>query len=65
VAALAQPSGAVVGDKSYDTGNVLAALAGQRAAAVILSETNRLNQRAYACTLYAERNKIERFFGRL
>jgi len=46
-------------------GNVLAALAGQRAVAVLPPETNRPNQRAYARTLYAERNKIERFFGRL
>jgi hypothetical protein len=51
VTALAQPPGAVVGDKSYDTSNVLAAIAGQRAGAVIPPEINRLDQRAYARNL--------------
>ena len=65
-ATLAQLPGAVVGAKSYDTSNVLAALwAARRAVAVIPPEPNRLDQRAYARNLQAERNKIERLFGRL
>ena len=65
LAALAQPPGAVVCDKAYDTNNVLTAIAEQCAVAVIPPKTNRLDQRAYDRNLYAERNKIERFFGRL
>ena len=65
LAALAQAPGAVVCDKAYDTNNVLQAIAGQGAASVIPPKASRLNQRVYDRNLYADRNKIERFFGRL
>lgn len=52
-------------DKAYDTNNVLQAIAGQGAAPVIPPKSSRLDQRAYDRNLYADRNKIERFFGRL
>lgn len=65
LAALAHPPGAVVCDKAYDTNNVLTAIANQYAVAVIPPKASRLNQRAYDRNLYADRNKIERFFGRL
>ena len=65
LAALAQPPGAVVADKAYDTNQVLEAVGRQRAEPVIPPKANRLDQRPYDHNLYADRNKIERFFGRL
>ena len=65
LAALAQPPGAVVCDRAYDTNNVLAAIANKGAASVIPPKSTRLDQRPYDRNLYAGRNKIERFFGRL
>lgn len=62
---LAQSPGNVVADKAYDTNNVLAAIAHHQAEAVIPPKANRVEQRAYDENLYADRNKIERFFGRL
>ena len=52
-------------DKAYDTDKVLEVIADQRAVAVIPPKSSRLHQRAYNRNLYADRNKIERFFGRL
>ncbi len=65
LAALLASPGAVVADKAYDTENVLTALARQQAEAVIPPKANRLAQRGYDANLYADRNKVERFFGRL
>jgi len=65
LAALHQPPGAVVCDKAYDTNAVLQILVDQAAEAVIPPKASRLDQRAYDDNLYADRNKIERFFGRL
>nr|WP_218134813.1 IS5 family transposase [Hymenobacter lapidiphilus] len=65
LAALPEKPGAVVADKAYDTNAVLAAVAGQHAQAVIPPKANRIDQRAYDENLYADRNKVERFFGRL
>ena len=65
LAALAEPPGAVVADKAYDTTTVLATLAQHQAQAVIPPKANRVQPRPYNENLYAERNKIERFFGRL
>nr|WP_254244245.1 IS5 family transposase [Hymenobacter sp. BRD128] len=65
LAALAHPPGAVVCDKAYDTNNVLTAIATQHAVSVIPPKASRLDQRTYDRNLYADRNKIERFFGRL
>jgi transposase len=63
--ALRQPPGAVVADKAYDTNAVLAAIAEQHAEPVIPSKTSRNAPRCYDQNLYADRNKVERFFGRL
>lgn len=65
LAALHQPPGAVVCDRAYDTNAVLQTLVDQAAEAVIPPKASRLDQRAYDDNLYADRNKIERFFGRL
>lgn len=65
LAALPEQPGAVVADKAYDTNNVLEAIALRQAAAVIPPTVNRLDQRDYDQNLYADRNKVERFFGRL
>lgn len=65
LAALPEQPGAVVADKAYDTNNVLEAIALRQAAAVIPPKVNRLDQRDYDQNLYADRNKVERFFGRL
>lgn len=62
---MAQAPGAVVCDKAYDTNNVLKAIADRQAAPVIPPKSTRLDQRSYDRNLYADRNKIERFFGRL
>ncbi len=65
LAALRGQPGAVVADKAYDTNAVLDAIADQAAEAVIPPKANRLDQRPYDQNLYADRNKVERFFGRL
>ena len=65
LAALTESPGAVVADKAYDTNNVLDTLAHHEAEAVIPPKATRLDQRAYDENLYADRNKVERFFGRL
>jgi len=63
--ALLEAPGAVVADKAYDTNNVLEAIAQYEAEPVIPAKKNRLDQRPYDENLYADRNKVERFFGRL
>jgi transposase len=65
LAALPQVPGAVVADKAYDTNNVLAAVAHTGAELVIPPKSTRTIQRPYDANLYADRNKVERFFGRL
>jgi len=65
LSALPEQPGAVVADKAYDTNKVLDTLAQQQAEAVIPPKANRLDQRQYDENLYADRNKVERFFGRL
>jgi transposase len=65
LSALPEQPGAVVADKAYDTNKVLDTLAQQQAEAVIPPKANRLAQRQYDENLYADRNKVERFFGRL
>jgi transposase len=56
---------AVLGDKSYDADALVAQIAEAGAIAVIPSKTNRIALREHDRNLYADRNKIERFFGRL
>lgn len=65
LAGLREPPGAVVADKAYDTNAVLAAIATRNAEAVIPPKTSRNEPRSYDQNLYADRNKAERFFGRL
>ena len=65
LAALSQLPGAVVADKAYDTNAVLQAIATCHAEPVIPSKTSRNAPRPYDQNLYADRNKVERFFGRL
>ena len=62
---LAQSPGKVVADKAYDTNNALAAIARHEAELVLSPKASRTEQRAYDENLYADRNKVERFFGRL
>lgn len=56
---------AVVADRGYDADWLLAQVEASGAAAVIPPRSNRRVQRAYDANLYADRNKIERLFGRL
>jgi transposase len=65
LAQLPQGPGAVVADKAYDTNRVLAAVGQAGAEPVIPPKRTRCVQRGYDANLYADRNKVERFFGRL
>lgn len=56
---------AVVADRGYDADWLVAQIESGGAAAVIPPKSNRTVQRAYDTNLYADRNKIERLFGRL
>ena len=57
--------GAVLADKAYDTNAVVAAIARAGAAVVVPSKRSRCVRRALDQNLYADRNKVERFFNRL
>jgi len=65
LATLRQPPGAVVADKAYDTHAVLQTIGACHAEPVIPPKISRKKPRTYDKNLYAERNKAERFFGRL
>ena len=65
LAALAQTPGAVVCDKAYDTNNILKTIREEGAVPVMPPKSSRLDRRTYDRNLYADRHKIERFFGRL
>jgi transposase len=65
LAGLPQPAGAVVADKAYDPNAVRATVAACGAVAVIPPKCTRKAPHPYDANLYAERNKAERFFGRL
>lgn len=56
---------AVLGDRGYDANALMAQIAEAGAAVVIPPKSNRTVQRDYDANLYADRNKIERFFNRL
>jgi len=56
---------AVLGDKGYDSDTLLAYIRAKGAAPVIPSKKNRKVQREIDKNLYKDRNKIERFFGRI
>lgn len=56
---------AVIADKGYDSDAFVAYIEAREAEAVIPPKRNRKVQRGYDRNLYADRNKVERFFGRL
>lgn len=56
---------AVLGDKGYDSNAFVREIIGLEAAAVIPSRTGRKEPREHDGELYKERNKVERFFGRI
>jgi transposase len=55
---------AVVADKAYDSNAFLALIAQMGAVAVIPPKSNRVEQREYDKNLYADRNKVERFYNK-
>lgn len=56
---------AVIADKGYDSSAFVLKIEDSGAEAVIPPRRNRIEQRDYDANLYADRNKIERLFGRL
>lgn len=56
---------AVVGDRAYDSDALLAGIEGRGMAAVIPSRANRKQPRVLDRAVYAMRNVVERYFGRL
>ena len=65
LAARARAPKAGVADKACDADQVRASIAHYEAEAVIPPQANRLDQRAHDENRYADRNQVERFFGRL
>ena len=57
--------GAVLADKGYDSDDLLRYVASLKAEAVIPAKKNRTIQRPLNRELYKDRNKVERFFGRV
>ena len=55
---------AVIADKAYDSNEFLALIAQMGAEAVIPPKANRVDQREYDENLYADRNKVERFYNK-
>ena len=56
---------AAIADKAYDADHLCDTLARTGAEIVIPPKRNRRQQRPYDTHLYKERNRIERFFGKL
>lgn len=57
--------GAVIRDKGFDSDAFIAYIEALEAKAVIPPKKNRTIERVLDMNLYADRNKIERFFGRI
>nr|WP_197031956.1 IS5 family transposase [Hymenobacter swuensis] len=57
--------GAVLADKAYDTNALVAQISRMGAAVIVPSKRSRRTARALDRNLYADRNKVERFFNRL
>ena len=55
----------MLADKGYDSEALVAYIESLEAEAVIPSRKNRKEQREIDGELYKERNKVERFFGRI
>lgn len=60
-----QTAKAVIADKGYDTDAIRTLVRAKRMKAVIPAKCNRKHQYRHDKTLYAQRNRIERCFGRL
>ena len=56
---------AVLADKGYDSAALVAKIEAMGAEAVIPSRKNRKRPRVHDGELYKERNRVERFFGRI
>ena len=56
---------AVLADKGYDSNDFEAQIEALGAEAVIPSRKNRTEPREHDAELYKDRNKVERFFGRI
>ena len=56
---------AIIADKGYDSKAFVDYVQNQGAEAVIPSRRNRKEQRVIDKNLYKDRNKVERFFGRI
>ena len=59
------PAEVVIGDKGYDSDQVVEAIQAKGAEAVIPPKKNRKVQRAYDQERYKDRNLVERFFGKI
>lgn len=59
------PSEVVIGDKGYDSRAVVEAIRAQGAEAVIPTQKDRKQQRAYDKDRYKDRNLVERFWFKL
>ena len=57
--------GALIADKGFDSNDFIEQVESLEAVVVIPPRKNRLVQREIDRNLYADRNKIERFFGRI
>ena len=58
-------AGAVVADKAYDADRLIEVIGQMEARAVIPPKKNRKEPRKYDKNLYKDRNKVERYFGRV
>jgi len=60
-----QPDSFVLGDKAYDADGLRQQIEHQGAAANIPDRSNRKKRHRFSPTLYRERNRVERFIGKL
>ena len=58
-------AGAIIGDKGYDSDEIVALIESRGSLAVIPSKRNRKIARDHDKGLYKERNHVERFFNRI
>ena len=55
----------LLGDKGYDTHEIIEVVESKEAQTIIPPKSNRIAQREYDKEIYKERNKVERFFNRI
>jgi transposase len=55
----------IIGDKGYDSNEIITLIESRGMQAVIPPRKNRTNQRSYDKDIYKERNIVERFFNRI